>query len=220
MALIEKMAYQQSADLLSVDLYDTTLIYNATTNPNGYGVTSFSPNALPSDILDFRGYIYFPDSTTLLPDTTPFDISNITADYAVIIYPTLPNLTGVPYTYDSTAVFGSSQAWATGWYRFHTWAIDSGDTVYETDYLIPIFGSLDCCINNLIANAKLCGCNKKNYTNLLIARAGLDQLYVADRTTGTISNIETCQLYNKGAEIMINATAVCQNDGCEPCSDC
>lgn len=222
MALIQRMAYPQSADLLSVDIYDVTGLYNVTTNPTGYGNPTYTPNPLPSDFTDFRGYIYFPDPTTLLPVTTLFDINNIIADYAVIIFPTLPNLTSTPYTYDSAAVFGSSQQWTDGMYRFHTWGITAGggEVAYETDYIVPIIGQVDCCINNLIIQAKLCGCNKKDYMDLLIARAGLDQLISETRSTGGLSDIEQCQLYNKGAEIILNAQQICNNEDCQPCRDC
>lgn len=212
MALILKNYFQQSDDKLTVSVWDGTGTYNSGSNPGGYG----GVNPVVADFVSCSIDIYFPDSTTLMPQST--------IGATIDAYSTLPNTNGTAFVIDSVAVFGSSQAWATGWYRFVVTQETSTDppAVATSDNLIPIFRSTDCCIDDLIVSADLCGCEGKDHSDLNIARAGLDELWVEDRSTGDLSVIESCEppLYNKGAEIMINAMAVCAADGCNPCSDC
>lgn len=219
MSLILVPGYKQSSDNKSLNVYDLTGLYNVSTNPTGYGSSSYAPHPLPSDMVEAFVYIYATDATTRLPDMTAFAFPNSIATAAIDVFGTLPTLNkSIPYNITSTAVFGSDQVWRNGIYRGVYFALDGGDVQYYTDVRFPIIGGVLCCIQNLIIEAENCGCTGKNHHELLLVKAQLDQLIASTpRELGGKSAIENCNLFNKGAEIIIAAEAMCSNAGCNPC---
>lgn len=212
MGLIVKNAYQQSANLLTVSAYDITGVYNSVTNTTGYD----SPNIAVGAFTTCTVSVYTPDPTTLLPIST-----------AVVIdmFNTLPNTTGASYAIDSVDVFGQSQAWDDGVYKFIVTQSNTNPDpaiTYTSEYLVPIFGQVRCCIKTKILlfplNDSCNACNQK-FINLLKADLMLDQLDANGRSTGGLSADETCTLYNKMAEQIIYCQSVCNSD-CEPCASC
>ncbi len=208
MSLIPIHAYQQSEDKLSVSCYDIT----GTTSSTAYGVGTNPP---VSAFLYCSIDVYIPDSTTLLP------VSTITA--TIDMYPTLPNTSGTPFVITSTDVFGVSQAFPNGEYRFvvtQRTTLDDRGVNYVTDTKVPIIGSVKCCIDNLILAADSCTCGCKDNEELMWASTQLDQLFVPDRSTGIISDAEECGYWNKIADIIINAQNICNSRNCNSCSSC
>lgn len=209
MALETHYAYMQSDDGESIYIYNVTGIYSGA-NQTGYG----APNPLVTDMVSCTATVYAIDPTTLLSTTV----------LAVVdMYPTQPNIIGSPFVLSSTAVFGAPQNFGLGWLRIVVEEGTSTDppTTYTYDYTFPVIQQVSCCIDNLIADAALCGCHDKDYIKLLLARAMLDQLSVCcTRSDGTVSNIEACGLINKGAEMMLYAKSICDSGNCNPCADC
>jgi hypothetical protein len=211
MALIVKTFYEQTDDKESVNSYDGTGVGSAS-NPTGY---SYSGNP---DITDFSGSsisVYTPDPTSLLPISTAVVIDSSSV---------LPNVTGVPFEITSLAVFGETKAWDDGMYNFVLSQSTTTDppTTYTSTYTVPIIAQVDCCINTKILAYSLCDINCDSLCNvlpLLLSRMMLDQLSVPQgRETGDVSNLESCSLFNKGAEIIIYAKQVCQDcGGCQSC---
>lgn len=210
MALIPRTAYQQSDDKLTINVYDITGVYNSISNPGGFG----APNPLVTDMANCIIDCYAPDPVTLLPSSTIL----VTIDASSV----LPNITGLPFVLDSVAVLGSSQAFTDGIWRFvlrEDYIVPDPEQEFSSDNKIPIIASVLCCIQNLILVADSCTCHGKNNYDLLQANMLLDQLFVEDRSTGDISAIEECNLFNKGAEIIINAQAICANRNCSSCNN-
>lgn len=218
MAIILRTAYKQAADNKSIDAYSLTGIYSGV-NQGGYG----SPNPSAAAFSDCRIYIFHPSSDTLLPDMTPFDVTTTTAPY-ITAYPALPTtITTNPFNMNSTepALYGVSQVIPSGIFRFVRWQEITTDPPLEIydDVRVPIIGSTLCCIQNLILAADLCGCHDTNYLKLLKAKMFLDQLTVCSRELGNLSPVELCNLWVKGAEIIMAAEAIC-NSQCAPCAPC
>jgi hypothetical protein len=80
----------QSKDCTSFDITDTTGVYNASSNPGGYGG---GVNYDVTDVLDSRLIITLPDGTVVSIDSLS----------ATPVYPSLPDATGLaPFTVTNT----------------------------------------------------------------------------------------------------------------------
>lgn len=211
MALIIRHAYLQSDNKEDVSIYDITGIYNAISSPNSYG----APNPAIGDFTTCVVDIYFPDATSLLP----MSAVSITID----IHPTLPDITTLPFVLTSAMVFGATQSWTDGFYKFVVRQGTNTDpaVIYTSTSIVPIFAQTDCCIDNLILSTPICDCHGKDNVPLLLADMYLDQFKAkTPREEGGISAIESCLLWNMGAEILINAASICANENCAVCKPC
>lgn len=81
MAIIIKVSGEESKDALSINVFDNTGVYNATTNQGGYN----SPNPAVADILTATLNITLPNSTV------PITIAS------ALVFPTLPNTSDTPF---------------------------------------------------------------------------------------------------------------------------
>ncbi len=205
MSLIIANAFQQTANKQNVDVYDIT-----GTGTNGYGNGG---NPAVGDFVTCSAEWYFPDATTKQPSAA--------VGATIDMYPTLPNITGAKFTTTSVALLGSAQNLPNGIYRC---VITQGDgttdpaTEYTSDTKFPVIASVRCCINNLVLVADSCTCKGKSNIKLLEAKMFLDQMYVKDRSEGEISDGETCNMWNKMAEIIIDCEAICANANCDSCN--
>lgn len=211
MALLLKNWYLQSDNKEDVSVYDGTGI-GTSSNTGGYG---YLGNPVVGDFTTCVVDIYPPDATTLLPSAT------ILA--TIDMYPTLPNISGAPFVLTSAMVFGATQSWTDGFYKFVVRQSIPTDpaTVYTSTSIVPIFAQTLCCIENLILTTPICDCHGSDFLNLLKADMFLDQLKAKEpREEGGLSPIEECSLFNKGAEILIDAAAICAAENCHTCKTC
>lgn len=136
MALVLKFEICETKDLKSLEVTDETGVYDAVTNPGGYG----PPNQSPADS----------DSATisvLLPgEDTAIDID---------VWPTLPNITGAAYTIANTDLGLASDALLPdGVYHITYNVTFSGPPVSEaeTDCNFLISGQSEKCIDNKVVD--------------------------------------------------------------------
>lgn len=212
MPLQLKATISVSADQRSFIYYDTTGAYDATTNETGYG----GPNPTVAQFLTFVISVVAPDGTTLLPTATAVPID---------AYPSLPTLTSTNgFDLTSTAILGSDQVLADGWWQFtvaSTW--DNGDSGESTLTVNKIkFETAKCCVDQAILAFDLnCHCSDSaTKVRLGLATVALAQLEEwANNGVFNPSPVDECDQYNKGVAALQYLQDVCEND-CGGCATC
>jgi hypothetical protein len=186
--LILKSSVTEKSNSKSIFLYDKTGIYNNPLNLGGYTSPNPDPTAT-SAVLK----IYFPDATTLLPQTTYTQI-DVSAD--------LPNVNNVPY--EVTAASQGLTTFADGWYMFTYELVISGITY--TSKTQKIFRNLVCCCSKEAdSNIEIFGCEDSKTINKA------NKLHAMVRS---IELLSACYKNRKAIEILKQAQRLCLDCGC------
>lgn len=214
MAIELNLTYERSTDGLTVTVTDNTGVYNAGTNPGGYG----APNPSVGNFTNFNISCYLPDPVTLYPSSTPVVID---------AYPALPSSANGTFDLTSLLLTGSATTvLIDGWYQFivgadYNTGLEEG-TVTSTNNLI-MFEIVDCCITNLTVKSINCGCSggSKKISNLVKGNLMLDQF--RERTVNGVvvaSPIDECGQYNMAVDLLLSLQDICDSDNCGGCNGC
>ena len=211
MALEFNIKFTRSNDQLSLVATDLTGVYNATTNPGGYG----TPNAEVADFVSFDISVTMPDPVTLLPSGTPVVID---------AYPDLPSSSNGTFTITNVDLgLGSNTKLIDGVYEFSIIASTATDE-YEYSTKAIYSDIVACCIRTMTAEAASCGCSSTSdkIKNLVKTNMWLSVLvpYVDDSGTIYTSSVEVCGQYDKGAEILRALNKICSTSNCQGCGGC
>jgi hypothetical protein len=208
MALELNIGFGRSNDYFNIIVTDNTGVYNAVTNPGGYG----TPNPAVGDFLTFDVSVTLPDPVTLLPSGTPITVS---------AYPTLPSSSSASYSITNVDLgFAADVALIDGVYLF-----DIVATTGAAEFTYQRYGVFSdivgCCIKSLTLNAFGCDCNGKN-KNLVKANMWLSLLKPTVNDGGDIipSQVELCEQWNQAAEIIRELQKICNNQNCKGCGEC
>lgn len=186
-------------------VYDTTGIYNSTSNPTGWG--GINPNYTDVSVATIT--VSMPDPVTLKPSTDPG------LNFSLPMAP-LPNVNGdkliIPQT--SLGLLGTDTL-IDGEYQFEVTMSGFVSAVpfsYTWKGRFVFFNKLACCAAQRVAEADLsdCGCapcREKLFDVLLINLA----------VEGVCSN-NNCGKPNKALEILKTATALCNKENCQGCN--
>jgi hypothetical protein len=208
MALELNIGFGRSNDYFSINVTDNTGVYNALTNPGGYG----TPNPAIASFVSFDVSVTLPDPVTLLPTGTPVVVS---------AYPTLPSSAGATYSITNVDLgFSSDTVLIDGVYIFSVVASTGQDEFEYTRY--AVFSDIvGCCIKSLTLGAFGCDCNGKN-KNLVKANMWLSLLKPSVNDNGEIvvSQVELCEQWNQAAEIIRELQKICNNQNCKGCGEC
>lgn len=192
----------QAKDCQSFAITETTGVYNASSNPGGYGG---GVNYDTTDVIDARLVITLPDGTSITIDSSS----------AIPVYPSLPDSTGLaPFTVAS-AMLGLSGVLPDGIYTIQ-YTIDI-NTVFSTTtqtsvtQFVLFTCTIKCCVDKLFAKIsdQGCGCNDCNdaiIQNALLASA-LYQALCASGVCGNTTNVN-CLLDR------LNKLCTAKNCGC------
>jgi len=213
MALIQTFTYVRSDDYTSIVVTDTTGLYNATTNPGGYG----GVNPAEGDFTTFDISIYLPDAETLLPSTT-----------AVVVdaYSALPSDSNGTFTLTSLVLLGvADTVLVDGVYQFGTSAIDSGgaETEYTTTTYVAYYQIVECCIDNMIAETVGCGCSGDSKKIQSLSKAIVNLYALSPKVVNeviTLSPLASCGLWEKAATAILELQDICDNENCGGCNGC
>ena len=145
-----KAAVTEKSNAKSIFLFDTSGIY-ASDNVTGWG----SPNPAIADATSAVIRIYYPDSTTLLPQTTYEEID---------VFNDLPNTSDTPY--EITATSQGLTTFIDGWYIFKYIVVADGDTYTATVQQIFV-ADVCCCVKNTLQDTSFsdCGCGESSSLN-------------------------------------------------------
>lgn len=209
MATSINASFERSADKTSITVTDLTGVYNASTNPGGYG----SPNPAVGDYTDFVITVTPADPYTYAPTGTPVDIN---------AYATLPSNANGTFAITSLALLGSADTVIPdGVYRFDISADYSGGagegTSTFTGYAI-FYETTECCINALIATQADCNCEEDMIQELNKAKVWLS-VFQPVVFNGTVqdSQLVACAQWDKAAELLVSLNEICSNSGCQGC---
>lgn len=208
MALELNIGLGRANDYFSLIATDNTGLYNAITNPGGYG----APNPPTISFTSFDIAVTLPDPVTLLPAGTPITVS---------AFPALPSSSGGTYSITNVDLgFTSDTELIDGVYLFEVTASTSSFEFTYQGYA-AFSDIVACCIKSLTLNAFGCDCNGKNQ-NLVKANMWLSLLKPSVNDAGEIiaSQVELCGQYNRAAEIIKELQKICNNQNCKGCGGC
>jgi hypothetical protein len=125
-ALKTNFTYSQSSDLKTLYIYDTTGIYDATTNPTGWGGINPTVSNATSDKISIKKV----GSNTI---------------YQIEMWPTLPNTIQAPFSIDSSMLGqGTNAVIDDGQYILER-LTTVNSAVYKKTARIFLIGQLQCC---------------------------------------------------------------------------
>lgn len=208
MALELNVKFTRSNDYQSIVATDLTGVYNALTNPGGYG----APNPTVASFTAFNITITPTDPVTLLPTGTPVTID---------AYPSLPSSSNGTFTITNVDLgLAATDNIIDGVYLFN---VVAETTLGEYEYQrYAVFSDIvACCIRNLTLQAFGCDCNGKN-KNLVKANMWLSlvQQSVNDSSEIIPSQVELCQQWEQASEIIRELQKICNNNNCKGCGEC
>jgi hypothetical protein len=190
MALIPKIKLCLASNCSDLTLYEQTGVYNATTNPGGYG----SPNPLISQATSATLVVLTPENATYTVAITPTDNPDLAKPINI-------------------ATFGNATSIEDGYWYFTYTVYDSSLAVLGT-YSIGyyFYCNAECCVNKLLANVPLDSClctpeYKKAYNQYVEAKVFLEALKNAANCFNTTE-------FNKIKTIL---TGLCRNSNCKTC---
>lgn len=189
MALKTNFTYRQSGDLKTLYIYDTTGVYDATTNPTGWGAPNPEIGDATSDIIAIQEV----GSSTI---------------YEIQMYSLLPNITSVGFAVDSSMIGqGVDSEIKDGQYIFTRKTIVNGTTYVKT-MRVFIVGQLKCCADSMLDMDKPgCSCESGKLTPASILQYALFTLKKAFKT----------QKFEKANEIYRYAQDLCKEKNCKTC---
>jgi hypothetical protein len=189
LALKTNFTYRQSGDLKTLYIYDTTGVYDATTNPTGWGGINPSVANASSDKISIQSVV----SNTI---------------YEIQMYSILPNTNDIPFAIDSSMLgLGPSVEIPDGQYIFTRSTIVSGNT-YTKAARVFLVGQLKCCADSMLDMDKPgCSCESGKLTPASILQYALFTLKKAFKT----------QKFEKANEIYRYAQDLCKEKNCKTC---
>ncbi len=190
MALKTNFTYRQSADLKTLYIYDTTGVFNATTNPTGWGPPT---NPEVGDAISDKISIQAVGSNTI---------------YEIEMYPVLPNTDDAPFSITSSMLgMGPDSEITDGQYVFTRSTIVSG-TTYTKAARVFLVGQLQCCADTMLDMDKPgCSCESGRLTPASILQYTIWTLRKAFKT----------QKFEKANEIYRYAQDLCKEKNCKTC---
>lgn len=171
---------------------ETTGIYNATTNPTGYG----SPNPVKGDFISAILTVIAPDSTEYTIDlfTEGFPENDDTIEYEIPL-----------------SDLGNRSSIEDGYWVF-TYTIDTGSTVYNVTKSYFFYCNAECCVARLLSTIDIFAdpnnqSNKRKLDNYKFVRTLLDSLKGA-------ANCANETQFNLIKSLI---TKLCRNTDCKTC---
>jgi hypothetical protein len=188
-ALKTNFTYSQSSDLKTLYIYDTTGIYDATTNPTGWGGINPTVSNATSDKISIKKV----GSNTI---------------YQIEMWPTLPNTIQAPFSIDSSMLGqGTNAVIDDGQYILER-LTTVNSAVYKKTARIFLIGQLQCCADQMLDSDKPgCECEKGKLSNSAILNYALFTLKKAFKT----------QKFEKANEIYRYAQSLCNDKNCKTC---
>lgn len=188
MSLVNKFHKAQSGDRKKIYLYDDTGSYSAT-NEGGFG----APNPVIGDVT-----------------ADSFDIQAVGSSdvYTIDVYPTLPNITGVPFEVVNTSLgLTEDDVIPDGQYIIKRTTTASGtDYVYQKR--VFLVAGLQCCADEMLAEEKAdCGCGGKELSPSATLNYALFTLKKA------VSHYK----FEKAQAIFEFAQSICDGKNCKTC---
>ena len=189
MALKIDFSYSQTSDLKSLEIYDTTGIYNPTTNVGGWG----APNPEIADATsDFIKIQFVGDSVS----------------YQMEMHPTLPNVINQPWIVNNTNLgLSPTQKINDGQYQITRTTVADGITYVRTRRVFLI-GQVKCCADQLLDMEKPgCSCNNGRLTDASILQY----------TLFTLRKAFLSQKFERANQILRYAQSLCESKNCKTC---
>jgi hypothetical protein len=190
LALKTNFTYRQSADLKTLYIYDTTGVYDATTNPTGWG----APNPVIGDVASDKISIQSVGSNTI---------------YEIEMYSTLPNTNDTSFPITSSILgLGPDAEIPDGQYVFTRKTTLTAGTVYTKAARVFLVGQLQCCADSMLDMDKPgCSCESGKLTPASILQYTIWTLKKAFKT----------QKFEKANEIYRYAQDLCKEKNCKTC---
>jgi hypothetical protein len=129
MSLIYKIEACPNNNCQLINIFDVTGIYNAISNPSGWG----APNPAISDATSSTLSVMYPGS--VIPTV-------------INTFPTLPNITNTPFVISNTNL--TLAALIDGKYEFISHVVASGVDYYSNTTIYVLCG-VECCVRKLLA---------------------------------------------------------------------
>lgn len=189
MALKTNFTYRQSADLKTLYIYDTTGVFDATTNPTGWGGDNPTTQEAESDKISIQSV----GSNTI---------------YEIEMYPLLPNTIDIPFSITSSMLgLGPDGQIPDGQYVFTRKTVVLG-TTYTKAARVFLVGQLQCCADTMLDMDKPgCSCESGKLTPASILQYTIWTLKKAFKT----------QKFEKANEIYRYAQDLCKEKNCKTC---
>jgi len=188
-ALKIDFSYAQSSDLKSIEIYDTTGIYNSTNNLGGWG----NPN---------------PELGSATSDEMSIQDTNGSVIFTVQMIGTLPNVIDQPQIITNVNLgLSPLQQITDGQYQFVRTTITDGVT-YTRTRRVFLIGQLQCCADQMLdGQAPGCSCESGRLTNASILQY----------TLFTLRKAFLSQKFERANQIFVYAQSLCDQKTCKTC---
>jgi hypothetical protein len=188
-ALKIDFSFAQSSDLKSLEIYDTTGVYNSTNNVGGWGF----PN---------------PELISATSDTISIQNTDGSVSFSVQMIGTLPNVTDNPQIITNVNLgLSALEQIPDGQYQFVRTTIVSNITYTKTRRVFLI-GQLQCCADQMLdGQAPGCSCESGRLTNASIIQYTLFTLRKAFKS----------QKFERANQIFVYAQSLCDSKNCKTC---
>jgi hypothetical protein len=188
-ALKIDFSYAQSSDLKSLEIYDTTGIYNPTTNVGGWG----NPN---------------PEIGSVTSDKISIQKSDGSAAYEFEMFSTLPNVINQPFIITNVMLgLAATQQISDAQYQLVRTTIADG-IGYRKTRRIFLIGQLQCCADQMLdGQAPGCSCESGRLTNASIIQY----------TIFTLRKAFLSQKFERANQIFVYAQSLCDQKTCKTC---
>ena len=189
MALKIDFSYAQSSDLKTLEIYDTTGIYNSTNNVGGWG----TPN---------------PQLGSATSDKISIQKSDGSAANEFQMFSTLPNVINQPYPITNVMLgLSALEQIPDGQYQLIRTTIADGVT-YRRTRRIFLIGQLQCCADQMLdGQAPGCSCESGRLTNASIIQY----------TLFTLRKAFLSQKFERANQIFVYAQSLCDSKTCKTC---
>jgi hypothetical protein len=188
-ALKIDFSYAQSSDLKSLEIYDTTGIYNSTNNVGGWGNPNPEIGSVTSDFLYLQN-------------------AGGSVSFSVDMWSVLPNVINEPYVIKNTDLgLSALEQIPDGQYQLVRSTIADGVT-YNKTRRVFLIGQLQCCADQMLdGQAPGCSCESGRLTNASILQYTLFTLRKAFLT----------QKFERANQIFVYAQSLCDSKTCKTC---
>jgi hypothetical protein len=188
-ALKIDFSYAQSSDLKSIEIYDTTGIYNSTNNLGGWG----NPN---------------PELGSATSDEMSIQDTNGSVIFTIQMIGTLPNVIDQPQIITNVNLgLSPLQQITDGQYQFVRTTIADGVT-YARTRRVFLIGQLQCCADQMLdGQAPGCSCESGRLTNASILQY----------TLFTLRKAFLSQKFERANQIFVYAQSLCDQKTCKTC---
>lgn len=181
MALVLRVCIDQSADCTSFNVFDETGIYNAITNPTGWG----APN---------------PDIANATAAVINVTIPDATVPISINVFPTLPNITDTPFTVTLAMLGLSSLAKLPDGIYIVEYLVNLNvpPNIIAQTTTVLFTCQVKCCIDKLLASLtdKNCSCEDSKAIQALQAYT----MFIAAQKAACCGHIENSKKLLKKAQ--------------------